>query len=85
MNLNKSGGVYQAAMEASLAVAICVAAGVWSDNYFETSPGFLLVGLGIGFGSFITRLMRLTKGLNEANDGTAGSGKPIQGDDQRDE
>ena len=81
MSLSKSGGVYQGAMEASLAVAICVGAGVWADDRFETSPGFLLAGLGIGFAAFITRLVRLAK---ELNDDTADSGKPNQGHDGHD-
>jgi len=77
MNLSKSGGAYQGGVEASLAVAICVGAGVWADDYFGTSPGFMLAGLGIGFAAFITRLIRLTK---ELNDDSADSGKTKQGD-----
>ena len=60
MSALRSSSVYQGALEASLAVAICVGSGVWADDYFDTSPWFLFAGLGIGFGAFIVRLYRLT-------------------------
>jgi len=76
----RSSSVYQGALEASLAVAICVGFGVWADDYFDTSPGFLLAGLAIGFGAFITRLLRLTKEMSEAKNDAADNGKQKQGE-----
>ena len=53
------GSAYQGAFEASIALALCVGAGVWADDSLDTSPWFLLAGLGIGFAAFTVRLIRL--------------------------
>ncbi|MFP8874915.1 MAG: AtpZ/AtpI family protein [Myxococcota bacterium] len=59
MSSRNPGSAYQGALEASIALAISLGAGVWADDHFDTSPGFLLAGLGIGFAAFTVRLMRL--------------------------
>ncbi len=68
VNAGRLGGAYQGALEATLAVVISVLLGVWADTKLETSPVFLLVGLVVGFGAFILRLMRLLREVAEPND-----------------
>ena len=58
------GPAYQGGLEAALAVVIAMGFGIWADSYFGTSPIGLFLGLGIGFGAFILRLVRL---LGESN------------------
>ena len=69
------GSAYQGALEAVLSVVIATGLGAWADSHFGTSPALLLVGLGIGFGSFILRLWRLTREPAQASDGGEGSTK----------
>jgi F0F1-type ATP synthase assembly protein I len=61
------GAAYQAAMEAVLAVPIAVGFGYWADEYFETSPRYLLVGAVIGFCAMVLRLARMRPGADESS------------------
>ena len=63
LNVRRAGTAYQAAFEALFAILIGVGLGYWVDASFETSPWGLLVGLGLGFGAFVLRLMRLARQL----------------------
>ena len=65
MSSRNLGSAYQGSLEAALAVAVSVGLGVLADDYFDTSPWFLFIGLGIGFGSFVLRLYRMMDELNE--------------------
>ena len=67
MSGRQLGTAYQAALEAALAVVISAGIGIWADSDFETSPWFLLAGLGVGFGAFIWRLVKLSKEMTEAH------------------
>ncbi len=53
------GRAYQGALEAVLALVIMPVLGAWADSRFETGPVLFLLGLAIGFGSFVLRLVRL--------------------------
>lgn len=72
------GRAYQGALEAVLAVVIMGVAGAVADSHFDTSPVLLLVGLGIGFGSFALRLVRLVRELQEPKEPRDG-GPPVGG------
>lgn len=56
---------YQGAFEATVAILICAGAGYWLDGHFDTSPIWLLVGVVVGFASFVLRLLRLGRQLEE--------------------
>ena len=40
--------------------------GYWADSSFETEPVFLLVGLALGFATFVVRLVQMRKLVEEA-------------------
>jgi len=48
-------------------ISILVAAGVgyWADEQFDTAPRYLLIGIVVGFASFVLRLVRLGRQLRE--------------------
>lgn len=61
-----SGGVgrhgakaYQAALEAVFAIPIAGGLGYWADRQFGTDPVLLIVGLVLGFATFVVRLSRM--------------------------
>jgi F0F1-type ATP synthase assembly protein I len=56
---------YQAALEAVLAIPIAGGLGWWADRHFGTDPILLLVGLVLGFASFVQRLLRMRKLVEE--------------------
>jgi F0F1-type ATP synthase assembly protein I len=58
---------YQAALEAVFAIPVAGGLGYWADTRFETEPVLLLVGLGLGFVTFVMRIVRMRK-LVEAGD-----------------
>jgi F0F1-type ATP synthase assembly protein I len=72
----RQGLAYQGAFEAVVAILIASGIGLWVDSRYDTSPYGLLIGTAIGFGSFVLRLLRLGKRLQELSDeeGTAGGG-----------
>lgn len=57
------GRAYQGALEAAMAIVVAVGLGILADHWLETSPTFLLVGVGLGFGAFVLRLVRLLREL----------------------
>ncbi len=76
----RQGIAYQGATEAFVAILICMGLGVWADQRFDTSPTFLLIGTGIGFASFVLRLLRLGRQLERFKEGPdAGAGPPAKG------
>ena len=61
--IGRSGArAYQAALEAVFAIPIAAGLGYWADTRFGTAPIWLLVGLALGFATFVVRLSR-TRGL----------------------
>jgi F0F1-type ATP synthase assembly protein I len=48
-------------MEATFAIVIAALLGYWADEHFGTTPRWLIVGVVIGFASFVLRLMRMAK------------------------
>ena len=59
------GLAYQGAFEAVVAILIASGIGLWADSHFGTSPRYLLIGTAVGFGSFVLRLVRLGRRLQE--------------------
>jgi F0F1-type ATP synthase assembly protein I len=55
---------YQAALEAVFAIPIAGGLGYWADRQFGTDPVLLIVGLVLGFTTFVVRLSRM-RGLME--------------------
>ncbi len=62
------GRAYQGALEAVLALVIMAVLGAWADSRFDTKPVLFLLGLAIGFGSFVLRLVRLMGQLEPRDD-----------------
>lgn len=62
---SRQGAAYQGAFEAVLAILIAAFLGKFADDHFGTAPRYLLVGFVIGFGSFVLRLVRLGRYLQE--------------------
>jgi F0F1-type ATP synthase assembly protein I len=56
---------YQAAAEAVFSIPIAGGLGWWADRTFGTHPILLLVGLVLGFATFVLRLVRLRKLVEE--------------------
>jgi len=64
--LSRQGArAYQAAVEAVFSIPVAAGLGYWADSRFETEPVFLLAGLGLGFVTFVVRIVRM-RGLVEA-------------------
>jgi len=70
----EAAAAYQGAVEAVFAVLIAGGIGYWADSYFETSPRYLFLGLGVGFGSFVLRLWRLGRKLQGPDAGAKQDG-----------
>lgn len=62
----RQGAVYQGAFEAVIAIVVMTLAGYWLDGVFGTEPVLLLVGVGIGFTSFVVRLIRIGRWVQDA-------------------
>ncbi len=75
----EAAAAYQGAVEAVFAVLIAGGIGYWADAHFETSPRYLLLGLGIGFGAFVLRLWRLGRKLQGQDPATRA---PDTGDEE---
>lgn len=71
----RGASAWQGSVEAVLALLLAVSVGTWADGRFGTSPRWLLVGVVIGFGSFVLRLWRLRRLFEEGpkDDGKPGS------------
>ncbi len=55
------GRAYQGTLEAVFAIMIGVGMGYWVDRRFRTSPWGVLIGLVLGLGAFLLRLVRLER------------------------
>ncbi len=64
----RQGLAYQGAFEAVIAILIAIGIGYWIDTSFDTSPYGLLIGAAVGFGSFVLRLLRLGRLLQQVAD-----------------
>ena len=62
----RQGLAYQGAFEAVMALLIAAGIGLWADTRLETSPLYLFIGIFVGFGSFVLRLLKLGRQLQEA-------------------
>jgi ATP synthase protein I len=60
------GSAYQGAFEAVFAIVIGAGLGFASDRRFGTEPWGVIVGLVLGFGAFVLRLVRLGRAVQEA-------------------
>jgi F0F1-type ATP synthase assembly protein I len=76
------GGAYQGAFEAVFAIVIGAGLGFAADRRYETDPWGVLIGIGLGFGAFVLRLVRLGRAMQEAErkrrddaDGSGGGGE----------
>jgi F0F1-type ATP synthase assembly protein I len=56
---------YQAALEAVFSIPVAGGLGWWADRHFGTEPILLLVGLVLGFTSFVLRLVRMRRLVEE--------------------
>jgi F0F1-type ATP synthase assembly protein I len=56
-----------AAFEAVFAILIGAGLGYLVDDRFGTSPLYLFVGIAIGFGAFVLRLVRLGRALQPSD------------------
>ena len=52
---------YQGALEAVFSIPVALGLGYWADMCFGTAPILLLVGLALGFVTFVVRLVRMRK------------------------
>ena len=64
----RRGRAYQGAFESVFAILVAAGIGYWADDRFGTTPRYLLIGIAIGFCSFVLRLLRLGRELHGAND-----------------
>lgn len=67
---------YQGAFEAVFAVLIAAGIGFLADRYYGTEPRYLMIGVGIGFGSFVLRLVRLGRSHHESEQYPPQDGTP---------
>lgn len=63
------GMAYQGAFEAVAAILIAAGIGYWLDDRYGISPWGLLIGTALGFASFVMRLLRLGRQLQERDEG----------------
>lgn len=61
----RQNAAYQGAFEAVTAILIASGIGYWADEHFDTSPRYLLIGVVVGFASFVLRLLRLGRLIQE--------------------
>ena len=59
---------YQAALEAVFAIPIAGGLGYWADRQFGTDPVLLIVGLVLGFATFVVRLSRMRGLMQESSE-----------------
>jgi F0F1-type ATP synthase assembly protein I len=50
---------YQAALEAVFSIPIAAGLGYWADRHLGTDPILLLVGMALGFTTFVVRIVRM--------------------------
>ena len=61
----RQNAAYQGAFEAVMAILIVTGIGYWADQRFDTGPRYLLIGVVVGFASFVLRLLRLGRLIQE--------------------
>ena len=61
----RQGLAYQGSFEAVISILVGAGIGYWADEHFDTSPRYLLIGTVVGFASFVLRLVRLGRQLQE--------------------
>ena len=59
---------YQAALEAVFAIPIAGGLGYWADTRFGTEPILLLVGLVLGFATFVVRITSMRRLVEDASE-----------------
>ena len=67
---------YEGAFEAVAAVVISALLGYWADDYFETTPWGLLIGVALGFAAMVLRLFRLGAQMNAIEQENGDGGAP---------
>jgi len=77
---------YNSVFEAVGAIIIAALMGWFADDYFDTKPRYLIIGVIIGFAAFVLRLMRMAKDYQASLEASEGSHETA-GDagDQREE
>ena len=73
---SRFGRAYQGAFEAVFAIVIGAGVGYGVDSRFATEPWGVLVGLGLGFGAFVLRLVRLASEFEAKAPPSGGSDGP---------
>ena len=63
---SRQAAAYQGAFEAVFAILIAAVLGDLADDHFGTAPRYLLVGFAIGFASFVLRLVKLGRTLQNS-------------------
>lgn len=74
------GAAYQGAFEAVFAIVIGAGLGFAADRRFGTEPWGVLIGLGLGFGAFVLRLVRLGRALQAEQEQRGDSDGPGGGE-----
>ena len=67
------GAAYQGAFEAVFAILIGAGLGYAVDRRFGTGPWGVVSGLGLGFGAFVLRLVRLGREMQGGEGPTGGA------------
>jgi F0F1-type ATP synthase assembly protein I len=63
---SRQAAAYEGAFEAVFAILIAAFLGDLADDHFGTAPRYLLVGFAIGFASFVLRLLKLGRTLQNS-------------------
>jgi ATP synthase protein I len=63
------GSAYQGALEAVFAIVIGVGVGYAVDKRFASQPWGVLIGLALGFGAFVLRVVRLGREFQSQHPG----------------
>lgn len=51
-----------------MSIPIAIGLGYWADQKLDTSPVFLIVGVMLGFGAFVLRLLRMRALVEEGSE-----------------
>jgi len=62
------GRAYQGAFEAVIAIVVAGGLGAFADARLGTSPWLLILGVVLGFGAFVLRLVRMLEWMNQTGD-----------------
>ena len=62
---SRQAAAYQGSFEAVFAILIGAVIGDLADDHFGTAPRYLLVGFAIGFASFVYRLVKLGRTMQD--------------------